>query len=156
MQSQPQRPGGDDTIDALFRAEFVAMVRLAYTIIGNNAEAEEIVQDNFAEVYRLRAEIRTPGAYLRTTVVLRCRSLLRRRFVRQSQPPEPPVGLPEFDVALWQVVNTLSEDQRIAVVLKYYGRCRASEIAEIMGVPGSTVRSHLKRGLATLRKELES
>ncbi|MBT8241043.1 MAG: sigma-70 family RNA polymerase sigma factor [Acidimicrobiales bacterium] len=156
MLSHSQRLEADAAIDALFRAEYPVMVRLAYTIIGNNAEAEEIVQDSFAEVHRRWSEIRKPGAYLRTTVVLGCRSLLKRRFVRQSQPPEPPAGLPEFDVALWTVVHSLPEDQRIVVVLKYYGRCRGSEIAQIMDIPGSTVRSHLKRGLATLRKELES
>jgi len=89
------------------------------------------------------------------TVGLRCRSLLRRRYVRQLRPPEPPVGLPEFDVALWNVVQALPEDQRVAIVLKYYGRCRASEIAKIMDMPSATVRSHLKRGLAKLRRELE-
>ena len=49
----------------------------------------------------------------------------------------------------------LSEDQRIAVVLRYYGRYRATEIAEMTGLPPATVRSHVRRGLAALRKELE-
>lgn len=146
---------GADAIEALWRVEFVPMVRLAYNLIGNVAEAEEVVQDSFADVYRRREEIRAPGAYLRTTVILRCRSLLRRRYVRQARPPEPPVGLPEFDVALWNVVQALPEDQRVVIVLKYYGCYRASEIAKIMDMPGATVRSHLKRGLAKLRKELE-
>lgn len=147
---------GADTIEALWRAEFVPMVRLAYTLIGDNAEAEEVVQDSFAEVHRLRDEIRAPGAYLRTTVMMRCRSLLRRRQVMRSHPPAPPAGLPDFDVALWNVVQTLPHDQRVAVVLKYYCRYRSPEIGSIMAMPNSTVRSHLKRGLATLRTELES
>lgn len=147
---------GAGTIEALFRAEYVPMVRLAYTIVGNNAEAEELVQDSFAELHRRFDEVRKPGAYLRTTVVSRCRSLLRRRRVRQQHPPEPPEDLPGQADQLWDVLNQLSEDQRLAVVLRYYGRYRASEIASIMGMPASTVRSHLKRGLATLRKELEA
>ena len=145
-------PGVED----LFRVEYTGMVRLAYTLVGNNAEAEEIVQDSFAEVHRRFDEIRQPGAYLRTTVVSRCRSLLRRRRVMQSHPPERPDDLPAGASELWDVLHKLPEDQQITVVLRYYGQYRASEIAKIMGIPAPTVRSHVKRGLATLRKELEA
>ncbi len=82
----PVRRQGPDTIEALFRAEYVPMVRLAYTLVGNNAEAEELVQDSFAEVHRRRDEIRQPGAYLRTSVVSRSRSLLRRRSTEVTSP----------------------------------------------------------------------
>ncbi len=132
------------------------MVRLAFTLVGNNAEAEELVQDSFADVHRRFDEIRRPGAYLRTCVVSRCRSTLRRRRVMQMHPPEPPEDLPASASHLWDVLQMLSEDQRLAVVLRYYGQYRASEIAGIMDIPSSTARSHLKRGLAALRKELES
>jgi DNA-directed RNA polymerase specialized sigma24 family protein len=156
MCSATLRRRDADTVEALFRAEYVGMVRLAYTLVGNNDEAEELVQDSFAEVHRRFGEIRKPGAYLRTTVVSRCRSLLRRRRVMQSHPPEAPDDLPGSAGDLWDVLNKLPEDQRLAVVLRYYGRYRASEIAQIMGIPAITVRSHVKRGLTALRKELES
>ena len=55
---------------------------------------------------------------------------------------------------LWDVLDKLPEDQRIAVVLRYYGGYRASEIAKITDTPAATVRSHLRRGLTALRKEL--
>ena len=150
------RTTGAGTLEALFRAEYGPMVRLAYTLVGNNAEAEELVQDSFAELHLRFDHTRHPGAYLRTTVVNRCRSLLRRRRVMQQHPPEPPEDLPAGADELWDVLNRLSEDQRLAVVLRYYGRYRASEIAQLMGMPASTIRSHLKRGLAALREELES
>jgi len=152
----PIRRKGVDTIEALFRAEYVPMVQLAFTLVGNNAEAEELVQDSFAELHRRRDEIRQPGAYLRSSVVSRCRSHLRRRRVMQQHPPDPPEDLPGSAGELWDVLGVLPEDQRISVVLRYYGQYRASEIAQIIDMPGATVRSHIKRGLATLRKELES
>jgi RNA polymerase sigma factor (sigma-70 family) len=142
-------------VEVLYRAEYSAMVRLAYTLVGNNAEAEELVQDAFVEVYRRLDEISEPGAYLRTTTVMRCRHVLRRRRVMQAHPPEPPNDLPFRASEFWDVLHRLHEDQRLAVVLRYYGQYRASEIATIMEIPASTVRSHLKRGLAALRKELE-
>ena len=145
-----------DVLDALYRAEYTGMVRLAFTLVGSNAEAEDLVQDSFVEVARRLHEIRKPGAYLRSAVVSRCRSVLRRRRVMALHPPESPAGLASAAGELWDVLGALPEDQRIAVVLKYYGGYRASEIAKILDVPGATVRSHLRRGLTALRKELDT
>jgi len=141
-------------LERLYAAEYTGMVRLAYTLVGSNAEAEDLVQDSFVEVARRMDEIRKPGAYLRSAVVSRCRSALRRRRVMSMHPPEPPAGLADSAGELWDVLSKLPEDQRIAVVLRYYGGYKASEIAKIVDMPGATVRSHLRRGLSALRKEL--
>jgi RNA polymerase sigma factor (sigma-70 family) len=143
-------------LERLYAAEHTGMVRLAYTLVGSNAEAEDLVQDSFVEVARRMDEIRTPGAYLRSAVVSRCRSALRRRRVMAMHPPEPPAGLASDAGELWDVLSKLPENQRIAVVLRYYGGYKASEIAKIVDMPGATVRSHLRRGLTALRKELDS
>jgi len=141
-------------VDALYRVEYAGMVRLAYTLLVSNVEAEEIVQDSFVEVYRRWQEIRKPGAYLRCTVVSRCRSALQRRKMRGAHPvKELTVSAPASE--LWDVLSRLSDDQRIAVVLRYYGGYSASDIAAMLQIPSATVRSHLRRGLSTLRKELE-
>lgn len=150
--------GPTATLEALFRAEYTGMVRLAFTLVGNAAEAEEVVQESFADLsVRLDDRddpVRESGAYLRTVVVGRCHSLIRRRRLVQQHPPEPPPDLPASVDLLWDVLQRLPEHQRIAVVLKYYCGCRASEIATITEQPAPTVRSHLRRALATMRKEI--
>ena len=152
------RKGPTAALETLYRAEYTGMVRLAFTLIGNAAEAEEVVQESFVDIsFRLDDPAppgRVPGAYLRTIVVGRCRSLIRRRRLMQQHPPEPPADLPPSAESLWDVLHKLPEDQRAAVVLKYYGGYRASEIAKITEQPSPTVRSHLRRALATMRKEL--
>lgn len=50
------------TLTGLYRAEYTGMVRLAFTLIGNNAEAEEVVQDSFAEISQRFDELDQPGA----------------------------------------------------------------------------------------------
>jgi len=148
-------PVTDDRVaqlDALYRVEYAGMVRLAYTLLASNAEAEEIVQDSFVEVYGRWHEVRKPGAYLRSTVVSRCRSALQRRKLR---PPDPEPSASASAGELWDVLTRLSDEQRLAVVLRYYGGYGASDIAAMLEMPAATVRSHLRRGLATLRKELE-
>ena len=107
----------DSAIDRLFREQYPKMLRLAYTITGDHSRAEEIVQDGFMDVHRSFDELRQPVAYLRVCVVNRCRSELRRRRVRELHPPEPPADLSDFTEGLWDVLEHLTEDQRIAVVL---------------------------------------
>ena len=151
-------PVTDDRVaqlDALYRAEYAGMVRLAYTLLASNAEAEEIVQDSLLEVHRRWHEIRKPGAYLRCAVVSRCRSALQRRKLHPSYPAEEPQVSAEAS-ELWDVLTRLSDDHRRVVVLRYYGGYPASDIAAMLEMPASTVRSHLRRGLATLKKELEA
>jgi RNA polymerase sigma factor (sigma-70 family) len=146
----------DARIEQLFRQEYRGMVRLAYTLIGDNQRAEDVVQDGFIDVLRRLDEVRQPAAYLRTAVVSRFRSEMRRRRVRAMHPPQPPDDLSLGAGDLWDVLAKLTEDQRIAIVLKYHGRYRSSEIAEIMDIAPSTVRYHLRAGLAALREELAS
>ncbi len=150
-------PATDDRVaqlDALYRVEYAGMVRLAYTLLADNAEAEEIVQDSFVEVHQRWDEIRKPGAYLRCTVVSRCRSAWQRRKLRPAYPAEEP-AVSGSAGELWDVLTRLSDEQRTAVVLRYYGGYPASDIAVMLEMPAATVRSHLRRGLAALKKELE-
>ncbi|MEO1064930.1 MAG: sigma-70 family RNA polymerase sigma factor [Actinomycetota bacterium] len=150
------RTSASGALEELYRAEYVGMVRLAFTLVGSNAEAEDLVQDAFVEVSRRLDQIRNPGAYLRSAVVSRCRSALRRRRVMALRAPEPAPGLTVEATELWDVLERLTENQRVAVVLRYYAGYPASEIAKLLDVPAATVRSHLRRGLSTLRKELGS
>ena len=143
-----------DRLEALYRTEYESLVRFAFTLVSNGAEAEELVQDAFLEVFRRFDDVREPKGYLRSAVVSRCRSLLRRRRLMSLHRPEPPADLSPSAGDLWDVFSRLPDDHRIAVVLRYYGGYRASEIAAITDRPASTVRSHLRRGLAQLRKEL--
>lgn len=143
-------------LEELYQAEYAGMVRLAFTLISNTAEAEEVVQDCFLDMYRRLDTVREPKHYVRRAVVNRCNSILRRRKVASDHPPEPPKELGPEATGLWDVLNRLPNDQRVAVVLRYYCGYRASEIAELVDSPPATVRSHLHRGLAQLRKELAS
>jgi RNA polymerase sigma factor (sigma-70 family) len=155
-QSEELTPSSVTVLEALYRAEYPGMVRLAYTLVGSNAEAEEIVQDSFVEVHSRMCHIRKPGAYLRSAVVSRCRSTLRRRAMAAQRPPDRPASLPSEAGELWDVLGRLPEPQKLTVVLRHYGGYGASEIGELLDMPASTVRSHLRRGLSALRKELEA
>jgi DNA-directed RNA polymerase specialized sigma24 family protein len=78
---------------------------------------------------------------------------VRRRF-RPLFEPVPDRDLPHVEPALPAAMRTLSERQRIAVVLVYaYGWDR-QETADLLGLSVSTLNTHLNRGLEKLRTAL--
>lgn len=146
-------------IGSLFAAEGQAMLRMATLMVGSAAVAEEVVQDAFLAVGRHWCSLERPGAYLRTTVINGCAQALRRRDAEgralAARMPREVVELPSRLVELRDALDRLSERQRIVVVLRYFVDIPDHEIAELLGVRPSTVRSLVRRALKMMRKELE-
>jgi RNA polymerase sigma factor (sigma-70 family) len=74
------------------------------------------------------------------------------------EPHVPPFDYPEHaairgdvSLALYQAVNALSKPQRDVIALRYFYGCNLEEIASILQMPLSTVKSHLRRGQRRLR-----
>ena len=65
------------------------------------------------------------------------------------------IGSRGLSRGLERSLATLSESQRVAVVLRHSFDWTHGEIAEVLGVSVRTVRSHLDRGMGKLRSELE-
>ena len=80
-----------------------------------------------------------------------------RRHFRPNgfMPAVAPPGLPEFEPGLSPALESLTEPQRIGVVLVHALGWSLVETAEILGVDVSTARTHIARGLAKLRSALE-
>ena len=144
-----------DALVELYRERFVALVRVAYLLTGRRDVAEEIAQEAFMASAAHWDEIEQPAAYLRTSVVNRCRSWFRRIEVeeRHRPRPDPPRDLEVDD--LWDALATLSERRRTAIVLRFYADLPDDEIAAVLGCRPATVRTTVHRALAQLRKEIE-
>jgi DNA-directed RNA polymerase specialized sigma24 family protein len=66
----------------------------------------------------------------------------------------PEVREPMIEPALARAVASLSERQRLAVLLVHSAGWTVAEVAELIGVNSSTVQRHLHRGLAKLRRQV--
>lgn len=144
------------TYEEVFLTEYPAMVKLAVLLVDEVDIAEELVQDAFVRLHENWRSVENPGAYVRASVVNRCRNELRRRdrerrFRRRVAPPEP-VGLGADEVL--DAIAMLPAKRRAAVVLRYYGGLNEAEIAETLGVRRGTVKSLLSRAMAELRTTL--
>ena len=71
-------------------------------------------------------------------------------------PPEQPHCLPEPQPELAAALKRLSDGQRVSVLLVHAFGWSYDDVAEVLEVPTSTVRNHIHRGVARLRKELEN
>jgi RNA polymerase sigma-70 factor (sigma-E family) len=143
----------------LYRERYVAMVRLAYLMVGSTTVAEDLVQDAFARMHRHWDTTEHPRAYLRTTVVNACRSYLRRQALERAYRRHPSavsdsVHPPEAD-ELFDALAALPSRQRAALVLRFYEDLSEADIASALGCRPGTVKSLLHRGLAELRKVVE-
>jgi RNA polymerase sigma factor (sigma-70 family) len=153
---QPSPIPASPSTDVLFAHERDALLRLAYLLTGNRAVAEDVVQDAFVQFHRKRADVRTAGAYLRTSVVNGAR-MHHRRAARERAHFADLVSLavqPETIVVL-DALGQLPHRQRAVLVLRYYEDRPDAVIAELLGCRPATVRSLARRGLAVLRKAMQ-
>lgn len=133
------------------------MVVLARLMIGGMAQAEEIVQDAFVQLYRNWTSIEYPLTYLRIAVVNGCRAYGRRRAVerRHPVPDQEPVVLDTTAIAVRDALQVLTPRQRAAIVLRYYDDLSEREIADALGCQPGTVKSLLSRSMAKLKGSLQ-
>lgn len=150
----------DLTFDAFFASQYAGAVRLAVLLVDDVASAEDVAQDAFA---RLHAQwpltVELPHRFLRRCIlnagtdVQRKRAVRRRHVERRLELPGPTVAsYRELD----DVLLRLPYRQRAAIVCRYHLDLTESEIADLLGVAPSTVRTLIRRGLTTLRKEIRS
>jgi RNA polymerase sigma-70 factor (sigma-E family) len=158
----------ETAVEALYAEHAVSLIRLAYLMLGDRPAAEDVVQDAFCNLYRAWDRLADPARalpYVRSSVMNACRSALRRRVVGRRVIPAmyaPPaisaeaaaLGLHERQEVM-QAVRQLPGRQREALVLRFYLDLPDQEIAHIMGVRPSTVRSATHRALKALAQSLE-
>jgi RNA polymerase sigma-70 factor (sigma-E family) len=157
-------------VDALVRTLYVehapSLVRMARLFVDDRNAAEDLVQEAFIRLARHAHRIEDgakSAAYLRSIVLNLARDHNRRGLVslRHRPPADVDQATAEDEVLLRDdqrhVIEALRElplRQRDCVVLRYYFEAGIQEIAETLGISQNSVKTHLKRGLATLEGRL--
>jgi len=147
---------------SMYREHRLNLVRLAVLLVGDRETAEDVVQDVFARLHDVRPEALTL-AYIRACVLNRSRSVLRRRAValRRREYGRGVVDSAETAALLGEsrqrvlvALGRLPRRQREVLVLRYYVELSDAEIAQVMRIRESTVRSTAARALTRLEREL--
>jgi RNA polymerase sigma-70 factor (sigma-E family) len=153
-------------ISELYRHHWAGLVRLAVLVVDDAESAEDVVQEVFTELYRkwpLDDSDRVLG-YLRTAVLNRSRSVLRRRRVarlyippstRSGDSAESAAEVGESRREVQRALQALPIRSREVLVLRYYLDLPYAEIGQTLGISESTARSTASRALAALTKTLK-
>lgn len=142
---------------------------LGTMMLGNRAQAEDLVQDTFVNLWRKGMAFDPARGSLENWVLLIARRLaidvLRRRSTEARAlssldgrwDPTPPLD-PEHEAEALdlserarKIIATLSPSQRRAIELAYFGEKSSLEIAEQEGIPVGTAKSRIRLGLLNLR-----
>lgn len=164
VDARPTEPGG--RLAELYRLHADGALRLAWLLTGDQALAQDLVQDAFVKLAGRLTHIRNPDAfpaYLRTTVVNLARmqfrkrrreraSLERQAALRPTETVEP--DLLESEAFRMRLLH-LTDRQRAAIVLRFHEDLSDVQTAEILGCAPGTVRSLVSRAMETLRQEAE-
>jgi RNA polymerase sigma-70 factor, ECF subfamily len=166
--------GNQDAIEIFVRQYETDVFRLALSILGDPAEATEVMQETFLSALRALPsyqEKQSLKAWLYTIALNHSRSYLRKRKVierlkttltsifqtetQKQTSPEDTVIQNEKEAALWRSLNGLDERHRIVVILRYFHELSVTEISDILSVNEGTIHSRLHTAREKLRDALK-
>ena len=143
---------------------------LILKIIKDRGEAEEMLQEVFVQVWTradtYNVQLGTPIAWLVRIARNRAIDRLRANTVRtrtvEATPLPPPVETPEARAAMSEqeravarALEALPPDQRQLIEHAYFAGLTQSELATRFGLPLGTVKTRVRTGMMTLRRDLQ-
>ncbi len=166
-----KRRRGNNSFEELVAPYIDILFRQAYQYTGKESDAEDLVQELLIELYQKQDKLLAANNL--KAWLTRC---LYHRFVdsyrkKKSQPSFadieeqkyesklPAIDSPDKDYWHHQVIDglgSLSHEQRMVICLHDIEGHTIAEIATIMQLPIGTLKSHLHRGRATMKRKLDT
>jgi RNA polymerase sigma factor (sigma-70 family) len=185
MEPQPELPARlaadlDGSFEELVLSHQRLVYGLALRVVADPADAEEVAQDTFVRAYHALAGYdagRVAAMRLRPWLARIALNLARNRLRRRPPPARPledgdgqplPVAAPAASQPdqlaerrqereqLAELLATLPRGWREAVVLRHVEGLPYAEVAEALGRPVGTVKTHVHRGVRQLRENLQA
>jgi RNA polymerase sigma-70 factor (ECF subfamily) len=151
---------------------------LAWRFLGNREDAQDVVQETFLSVFKSLHTLREPKSFstwLYRIALNHCRAHWRSQshHISLDEPagdergeenwsPAPALSVPaeagrvETLDLVRKAMADLSDDHRMAIILKEYLGLNLEEVAQVMECPLSTAKSRLYHGLRNVQRKLRS
>ena len=158
--------GDREAFEMIIRTHSRTLFAIAYGILQNREEAEDVVQDALVKAWTTRWRVRDPEkfpAWLATIARHRAHDVFRKRrsvplstttneIIEVSSAVEPSGS--ELDQQLRSALAALPELHRAALTLRYFEEMDYRSIENILGLSNGALRGILGRALASMRKQL--
>jgi len=158
-----------DAADALYRRFAGRIYGLGIVMLGNDAAAQDLVQDTFVKLWRSADRYDRSRGKLETWVLLMARSLaidaIRRRVLEartldhvdrpaeadEGPGPDDQVVILDLTARARRAMSSLPPEQRAALELAYLGGKTSAEISDLEGIPVGTAKTRIRAALLRLR-----
>ena len=159
-----------DAADALYRRFAGRIYGLGIVMLGNDAAAQDLVQDTFVKLWRSADRYDRSRGKLETWVLLMARSLaidaIRRRVLEartldhvdrpaeadEGPGPDDQVVILDLTARARRAMSSLPPEQRAALELAYLGGKTSAEISDLEGIPVGTAKTRIRAALLRLRE----
>jgi RNA polymerase sigma-70 factor (ECF subfamily) len=166
--------GDTEAFGTLVRIHQKAALRVAFLVVRDRAEAEDVTQEALVNAYKALGRFRADSPFrpwllriVRNEALNRIRGRKRREFyARQLFAESVPGGAapsPETILvvdsgrrAVLAAMERLPDKYRVVLYHRYLIDLSEAEVSEVLGIPKGTVKSRASRGLARLRGLLEA
>lgn len=156
----------EDEFTALVRRQSRFVFRVAYSILRNVQDSDDVVQETFLKLYRSRAWERMDDekAFLARVAWRTALNQLRQApgnrpgdmTASGSQDPEQAAIASDWSAAVCRLIDALPEELRQPLALSSLEELNSREIAKVMGIPEGTVRTRLMRARQILKQKLNA
>ena len=158
------RKGNSRAQFRLYNQYAKAMYNIAYRMLNNREDAEDILQETFVDCFRNINSFRfesTFGAWLKRILINKCINHLQKKRIDLTLTDElPNIGYEEEDETVYDIskitrgIEMLPDGYRVILSLYLLEGYDHSEIAQILGISESTSKSQYSRAKEKLRSQL--
>jgi RNA polymerase sigma-70 factor (ECF subfamily) len=158
--------GDRDAFEMIIRSSSRNLFAIAYGVLQNREEAEDVVQDTLVKAWKSRWRVRDPEkfpAWISTIARHRARDLARRRrpeplphdFESTETVEVTETESADLNLEVHAALSQLPELHRMAVTLRYFEDLDYATIERTLGLSNGALRGILGRALGAMRRQLK-
>lgn len=169
--------GENDAMTELYDAFYNDIYYYILKTVNNSELASDLTQDAFIEIFQTIGSLKEPVAFVNWSKKIayhRCTAYFRKKRdllldeneeeqsvldtiveEREEFIPDEALDKEELKKTIHEMIDSLPEEQRTAIMMRYFDEISVKEIADIQGVTEGTVKSRLNYGRKAIKSSVE-